>query len=297
MQDAELSASEELSLLVRSLRAQLLWQQDCGAYALPTESIRSQLTESIDSVETRFDEPARALVPERIGPSTAQPAAPVAAPEPAPVRFQAAVSSPIPVFDVPASADGRRARLAEIAAQCASCSKCALHQARKQAVFSRGNPETEIMIVGEGPGAEEDAQRVPFVGAAGQLLDKMIGAMGYGPDDFYICNVVKCRPPKNRTPEPEEMAACMPYLHEQIALISPKIIISMGSTALKGLLGVQDGITRARGKWRLYRASIPVMPTFHPAYLLRQESAKRDVWADLKEVLKHMGRTVPEKKR
>jgi len=153
------------------------------------------------------------------------------------------------------------------------------------------------MIVGEGPGADEDAQGEPFVGAAGQLLDKMISAMGYDRDDFYICNVVKCRPPKNRTPDPTEIAACMPYLHEQIALIEPKVIISMGATALKGLLGVQDGIIRARGKWRLYRASIPVMPTFHPAYLLRQETAKRDVWNDLKEVLKHMGRTVPEKKR
>jgi DNA polymerase len=151
------------------------------------------------------------------------------------------------------------------------------------------------MFVGEGPGADEDAQGLPFVGKAGQLLDRMIKAMGFDPAEVYICNIVKCRPPENRTPEPDEMTACIPYLHEQIALVQPKCMVALGGTAAKGLLGTTEGITRLRGRWKLYRASIPVMPTFHPSYLLRKEDAKREVWSDLKEVLKNLGRPLPAK--
>jgi uracil-DNA glycosylase family 4 len=121
----------------------------------------------------------------------------------------------------------------------------------------------------------------------------MIGAMGFGRDEVYVCNIVKCRPPKNRKPEPDEMASCRPYLVEQLELIEPKVIVALGATAVEGLLGVSGGITRLRGNWRLYGGRIAVMPTFHPAYLLRTPEAKRDVWNDLKEVLKHLGRPVP----
>jgi DNA polymerase len=124
----------------------------------------------------------------------------------------------------------------------------------------------------------------------------MIGAMGFGRDDVYVCNIVKCRPPKNRKPEPDEMAACRPYLAEQIELVNPNVIVALGATAVEGLLGIGGGITRLRGKWRLYQGRIAVMPTFHPAYLLRTPEAKRDVWQDLQEVLRHMGRTVPAKR-
>jgi uracil-DNA glycosylase len=197
----------------------------------------------------------------------------------------------------PIDPDQRTDRLRQLCEQAQACQRCVLHKERKQAVFARGRDSAEVMIVGEGPGADEDEQGEPFVGKAGQLLDQMIAAMGFERGELYICNVVKCRPPNNRAPEPDEIEACLPYLHEQIALVSPRVIIAMGSTALRGLLGISDGITRVRGKWKLYRACIPVMPTFHPAYLLRKEDAKRAVWTDLKQVLQQLGRTVPEKKR
>ena len=177
-------------------------------------------------------------------------------------------------------------------AEVRQCTKCGLHKARTQAVFARGNPEAELCFVGEGPGADEDQQGFPFVGKAGQLLDKMIGAMGFGREEVYVCNIVKCRPPDNRKPEPDEMAACKPYLREQLEILNPKVIVALGATAVEGLIGMSGGITRIRGQWKLYR-TIPVMPTFHPAYLLRNPVSKREVWADLQAVLKQLGRSVP----
>jgi uracil-DNA glycosylase family 4 len=182
-----------------------------------------------------------------------------------------------------------------LAEEVKSCTRCVLHEARTQTVFARGNGSSGLCFVGEGPGADEDVQGFPFVGAAGQLLDRMIAAMGIERDDVYVCNIVKCRPPKNRTPEPEEMNACMPYLSEQLALVEPQVIVALGKTAVQGLFGTAEGITRIRGRWRLYQGRIAVMPTFHPAYLLRNPAAKREVWTDLQNVLKHMGRTVPGK--
>lgn len=131
------------------------------------------------------------------------------------------------------------------------------------------------------------------MGKAGQLLDRMIEAMGFSRDEVYICNIVKCRPPDNRKPDPEEMSQCMPYLAEQLALVEPQVIVALGATAVQGLLGTAGGITRLRGNWRLYQGKIPVMPTFHPAYLLRTPSAKREVWEDLQAVLRQMGRPIP----
>jgi DNA polymerase len=123
----------------------------------------------------------------------------------------------------------------------------------------------------------------------------MIAAMGYHPDDVYVCNVVKCRPPNNRKPEPDEMASCLPYLVEQLDIVKPKVIVALGGTAAQGLIGAPVSITRIRGEWRLYRASIPMMPTFHPAYLLRTPAAKREVWADLQAVLHKIGRPLPSR--
>ncbi|MBK8251841.1 MAG: uracil-DNA glycosylase [Polyangiaceae bacterium] len=183
-------------------------------------------------------------------------------------------------------------RLALLAEQVRPCTKCPLHSGRTQTVFARGNPFSEVCFVGEGPGADEDAQGEPFVGRAGQLLDRMIAAMGYRRDDVYICNIVKCRPPNNRKPELSEMDACTPYLKEQLALVKPKVIVALGATAVTGLIGSTEGITRLRGKWKLYKGTVPIMPTFHPAYLLRNEAAKRDVWNDLQEVMKHLGKPV-----
>jgi DNA polymerase len=182
-----------------------------------------------------------------------------------------------------------------LSGEVAACVRCVLHEGRTQTVFARGNPAAELFFVGEGPGADEDRLGEPFVGESGQLLDRMVAAMGFSRDDIYVANIVKCRPPKNRTPEPEESSACIPYLHEQIALVRPKVIVALGATAMKGLLSTSMGIKSMRGQWRLYRGTIPVMPTFHPAYLLRDPNAKADVWKDLKAVLERMGRPLPKK--
>ena len=214
-----------------------------------------------------------------------------------PVR--SAASPPSPVLTVASGStdtpDERKTRLVLLAEEAKACTSCGLHEKRKQAVFARGNPFAELCFVGEGPGADEDAQGEPFVGPAGQLLDKMIVAMGYARDEVYICNVVKCRPPENRKPEPAEMASCMPFLTAQLGMIRPRVIVALGATAVQGLLGMSQGITRMRGKWKLYKGSTPLMPTFHPAYLLRNPAAKRDVWSDLQEVMRHLGKGSPAK--
>ncbi len=191
--------------------------------------------------------------------------------------------------------DERRRRLDLLAESIKSCTRCALHAGRTQTVFARGNGTAGLCFVGEGPGADEDAQGFPFVGKAGQLLDRMIEAMGFGRDDVYVCNIVKCRPPNNRKPEPEEMAACMPYLKEQLEVLAPEVIVALGATAVQGLFGTTEGITRLRGRWKLYGGRIPVMPTFHPAFLLRNPPAKREVWDDLQAVLRQMGRQAPKR--
>jgi len=186
-----------------------------------------------------------------------------------------------------------------IQAEVQSCTKCALAATRTNTVFSRGNPDAKLVFIGEAPGADEDAQGVPFVGRAGQLLDKMIGAMGLDPaKDVYVCNIIKCRPPGNRRPEPEETASCIPYLHEQLAVIDPKVLVLLGNTAVAGVLGTKLGITKVRGQWKLYKGKVPVMPTYHPSYLLRpsaqQVEAKKQAWEDLQAVMKELG--LPAKK-
>src|SRR4051812_17187967 len=172
------------------------------------------------------------------------------------------------------------------------CRRCKLCAGRTNLVFGVGNPTAHLVFVGEGPGADEDAQGEPFVGKAGQLLDKMIEAMGYARGDVYICNVVKCRPPGNRNPEPDEIAACEPFLQAQLRSIQPKAIVTLGKFAAQTLLRDPAPISRLRGVWREY-GGIPVMPTFHPAYLLRSPEEKKHAWADLKAVMKVFGKGSP----
>lgn len=179
------------------------------------------------------------------------------------------------------------ADLASVASAVEQCRRCGLGSTRTNAVPGEGNPQARIMFIGEGPGAEEDAQGRPFVGAAGRLLDRIIAAMGLKREEVFIGNVVKCRPPSNRVPEPEEMRACMPYLARQIELIRPSVIVLLGATALKGMIDPNAGITRMRGQW-LERGGIMVMPTFHPAALLRDPSKKAPVWEDMKKVMARM---------
>jgi len=174
-------------------------------------------------------------------------------------------------------------RLSEIRDEIGECTRCRLHEGRTNIVFGVGSPRAALMFIGEGPGRDEDEQGEPFVGKAGQTLNKMIRAMGLEREDVYIANVVKCRPPENRDPKPDEIATCSPFLFEQIEAIRPKVIVTLGSPATKTLLGTRQGITGIRGTWQSYRG-IPVMPTYHPAYLLRSytEENRRRVWDDLK---------------
>ena len=191
------------------------------------------------------------------------------------------------------SPEARRSALADIATRADLCDACPLRQNRTKSVPGQGNPNSpDVMFIGEAPGYDEDQQGLAFVGAAGQLLTKMIAAMGYTRDDIFIANICKCRPPSNRTPQPEEMLKCLPFLREQIRIIRPKVIVLLGGTAIKGMLDTQVGVNRIQGQWTQYEG-IPVMPTFHPSYLLRFEPAKQDAWRALKLVLAHLGKPIP----
>lgn len=163
------------------------------------------------------------------------------------------------------------------------CTRCKLHEGRRTIVFGEGNPNADLMFIGEGPGADEDATGRPFVGAAGKLLDRIIEAIGLKRADVYIANVVKCRPPGNRKPEKDESSTCEPFLFRQIAAINPKIIVLLGNTPVESVLQLKTGITKVRGEFYEFRG-IPVLPTFHPAYLLRDATKKREVWDDMKKV-------------
>ncbi|MBI2346267.1 MAG: uracil-DNA glycosylase [Deltaproteobacteria bacterium] len=183
--------------------------------------------------------------------------------------------------------------LATIRAEIGDCTRCKLCRGRTHIVFGVGNPHAELMFVGEGPGADEDRQGEPFVGRAGQLLTKIIEAMGYRREEVYIGNVAKCRPPQNRAPDPEEIATCIPFLWKQIAAIRPKVIVCLGSIATQAILKTDAKISQLRGRFHTLPAkhdSIQLMPTFHPAYLLRNPEQKRAVWEDMKKVMAFLGR-------
>ncbi len=204
----------------------------------------------------------------------------------------------------PESGVEKTAAFAELRARALACVKCPnLVAARKTVVFGVGNINADLMFVGEAPGADEDEQGEPFVGKAGQLLTKIIQAMGLQRGDVYIGNILKCRPnmpagtPGNRKPTPEEMKTCIPYLHEQIDLIRPKVLVALGGTAMEGLLD-KTGITKLRGNWHTYRG-IPLMPTYHPSYLLRNQALpeKRRVWEDILQVMEKLNLPISEKQR
>jgi DNA polymerase len=179
--------------------------------------------------------------------------------------------------------------LEKLAAAMQNCRRCHLADKRTHVVFGEGDPQAKLMFVGEAPGMDEDISGRPFVGKAGQLLDKMINAMQFSREEVYIANVVKCRPVGNRSPAPDEISKCIGCLHRQIELIRPEVIVVLGAVAAKALLATEDGISRMRGKWCSFE-NIPVMPTFHPAFLLRQESAKKEAWQDLQQVMARFGK-------
>jgi DNA polymerase len=173
--------------------------------------------------------------------------------------------------------------LAAIAAGAADCQLCRLSEKRRTVVFGEGDHDAAVMFIGEGPGAEEDRTGRPFVGQAGQLLERMLNAIGLQRDQVYITNIVKCRPPGNRDPREDEVAACSPYLDSQIDLIKPSVLVALGKPASHRLTGTRKPISALRGRWVAYRG-IPLMPIFHPAYMLRTPSAKREAWEDLKKI-------------
>ena len=228
--------------------------------------------------------------PDVATPAVAPPAPAGTGPVPAAVSAAPAAAPAPPggeLFTVgePAAADAADPleRLREIRDEIGDCKRCKLHAGRTHIVFGVGNPRARLMFVGEGPGAEEDARGEPFVGRAGKKLDEMIRSIGLEREEVYIANLVKCRPPENRTPEPDEVGTCARFLFAQIEAIRPRVLVALGAPATKTLLGTRTGITQLRGNWGAFRG-IPVMPTFHPAYLLRVYTPenRRKVWDDLK---------------
>jgi uracil-DNA glycosylase len=203
------------------------------------------------------------------------------------------ISAPAQTAPLPAIQD-KVAALREIREDLGECTRCRLHKGRTNLVFGVGNVNADLMFVGEGPGADEDAQGEPFVGRAGQLLNNMISAMGLKREDVYIANVVKCRPPGNRTPEKDECDVCSPFLLRQIAVIQPKVIVALGAVAAKNLLAVNDSMANLRGRWYDFRGA-RLAVTYHPAYLLRDPRQKKETWKDLQMVMQYLGLKAPAK--
>ena len=243
-------------------------------------------------VDLALDETPHDRFAESAAPPARRAPAPVAAPPPAATQD----AKPAPAMTAAPDEAARSARetaaaartLEELRAALERFEGCGLKATATQLVFADGAPEARIMLVGEAPGADEDRIGRPFVGRAGQLLDRMLASIGLDRTKVYIANVVPWRPPGNRTPTPQETAVCLPFVRRQIALVAPRLLVCLGGSATQTLLGAKEGITRTRGVWRDYAsddgASIPTLPMFHPAYLLRQPGAKRQAWADLRKL-------------
>ena len=271
---------KEFLEIVAEVRAHLEYQRALGVTVIEVPQV------------TAAPAVVRPAVPVRETPARPAPAMPR---EPAPERKPAAVSPAMPAAQA-AAPSMQPATLEAIRAEMGDCRRCKLEKGRKTIVFGEGDPKAAIVFVGEGPGFEEDQQGRPFVGAAGQLLtDIIVKGMKVRREDVYICNIVKCRPPENRNPEPDEVAACIGFVKQQIAAIKPKVIVTLGNVPTQNLLNTKQGITKMRGAWQEYEG-IPVMPTFHPSYLLRSPGEKKWVWVDIQSVLRKLGMPVPEKK-
>ena len=279
----------EWTAIIDDLTAYLRWRQERGIRTeeFDPETIKAFLAETSGKTTARVPAvEAGSLQPGKSGAQRAQAVARIPDGE-----------TPAPDTAAPEDTpESRQASLAAIAQKVAACKQCVLCEQRIQAVPGQGNAlSPDVLFIGEAPGADEDEQGLAFVGAAGQLLTKMIAAMGYTREEVFIANICKCRPPRNRPPALDEMQACLPYLRAQIAAIRPKVIVALGATAVKGLRESSMGISKLSGTWTVY-ANVPLMPTYHPAYLLRYPPAKKEAWEDLKKVLQRLGRPVPAKK-
>jgi uracil-DNA glycosylase family 4 len=265
-------ANSERAALLEQLAGYLAWEAEIGGSFLPAQPTQPRTARAPESTSANV-------------PPSPPRAAAAAAPAPASVSARSeddTRTAPAPGLEARVRGDELRRRLGLIDEQVRACTRCELHKARTHTVFARGNPETQLVFVGEGPGQEEDRSGQPFVGPAGQLLDKMVAAMGLGRDAVYICNVVKCRPPGNRTPLPSEAGACASFLNGQLDLIRPRVIVALGRCAAENMGLVAGG--GWRGRWGKYR-DYDVMPTYHPAFLLRSPEFKRPVWEDLQRVM------------
>ena len=276
----DLSAPEQRRLMLDSVRDYL-------------EQLAEEGLEGLPSTAPRTAAPGPGAVGAKPPASAARPAAPdgasaraAAASSPASTPPSSELLSRYPGLETTASLEALSAFIGD-------CKRCKLAPLRTHLVFGVGNPEADLMFVGEAPGADEDARGEPFVGRAGQLLTDIIErGMGLKRSDVYICNVIKCRPPDNRNPEPDEVAACEPFLMRQIDLVRPRAIVALGTFAVQALLKVKTPISRLRGNWHEVRG-VKLMPTFHPAYLLRSPGEKRWVWQDIQEVMKVLGIEIP----
>jgi uracil-DNA glycosylase family 4 len=252
----------------------------------------------VDSVRDYLGQLAEEGLEGLPAPTTARAAAPkAAAPGPVAATLNPAAPSAPASIELLSRYPGleKTASLEELSAFIGDCKRCKLAPLRTHLVFGVGNPHADLMFVGEAPGADEDARGEPFVGRAGQLLTDIIErGMGLKRADVYICNVIKCRPPDNRNPEPDEVAACEPFLMRQIDLVRPRAIVALGTFAVQALLKVKTPIGRLRGNWQEVRG-VKLMPTFHPAYLLRSPGEKRLVWQDIQEVMKLLGLEIPSR--
>jgi uracil-DNA glycosylase len=292
--------AEELLLLVEQIKEQVLYFQEMGAEGLNSKFSNAALpiaTDSQQSVRSISEAPVLpATLAETKVKTTRSPGAPGNLEELRPSKTkQAATAFPQnSLFEeltaAPATLPKSNESLEQIWADLAGCTRCPLHEGRTNIVHTEGNRRARLMFVGEAPGADEDAQARPFVGRAGQLLTKIIEALGLKREEVLIGNVNRCRPPGNRAPTPDEAAMCKPFLLREIACIQPEVIVVLGNTAMKNLLGVKEGITRLRGIFQDYKGT-KVMPTFHPAYLLRDPSKKRETWEDLKKVKDYLDST------
>ncbi len=281
-------------LLQKKIADRLAFYQDIGI----RQFYRNRATEFVSGNEQRLDISSistHSNVIPREEPPLPKPARKPQFPKPAPVAAPATSKISLPPLPVPAGpslfesvdkiADDTLLKIRE---NLGECTRCKLHSTRHKIVFGDGNPKAELVFVGEGPGADEDAQGLPFVGRAGKLLTQMIEAMGLQRKDVYICNVVKCRPPENRQPEEDEVSTCSPFLLRQIDTIAPKVIVCLGAVAAKTLLQTNRGISQFRGEWLEFRGR-QLLATYHPAYLLRNPPAKSEVWKDLQKVMAVLG--------
>lgn len=266
------------------LQSWLRYYEDLGIQAFYRDRAPREASTKESMTEIQEREPSDAATAKAAQPPLIRAAAP---------KLQIVGRSPS-LFEAAERVEGDS--LERICGELAGCTRCKLHRRRTNIVFGVGDPRAELVFVGEGPGHDEDVQGLPFVGRAGQLLNQMIQAMGLKREDVYIANVVKCRPPENRTPEKDEISTCMPFLLRQLSNINPKVIVCLGSVAAQALLSTNKSISHFRGQWLDFRGA-KLMATYHPAYLLRNPHAKPEVWADLKKVMALLGLTPPKGKR